>query len=134
MRLFAPAVFVFGAILGVSCQEADASLSLQHPLTEQANSDFEVFGDARFNSAEVVLTRDNVLGGRGAIWAKRTNPHQYWEVSLSIGIRGAEIGGKGLALWYTTQRGLAGNAFGSVEPWDGLGIFFDPNTDGKVIL
>ena len=38
----------------------------------------------------------------------------------------------GLAFWYTTNRGLEGNVFGSVNQWDRLGLFFDANPGGKV--
>ena len=68
----------------------------------------------------------------GAIWSKKANPHVYWEAEFSFRVTGAERGGTGLAFWYVTKRGLGGNVFGSVDQWDGLGVFFDGNTGGKV--
>jgi len=68
----------------------------------------------------------------GAMWSKKANPHVYWEADFTFRVTGAEYGGTGLAFWYTAKRGLAGNVFGSVDQWDGLGVLFDANTAGTV--
>jgi hypothetical protein len=115
-----------------SCQlHIDNSLSLSLPFTS-ATADWDVYGAAALYSDTVVLTPHSPSHLQGALWSKKPNPHTYWEAEFSIRAMGAERGGIGLAFWYTTKRGLGGNVFGSVDQWDGLGLFFDSNTGGKV--
>jgi len=121
-------------ILLTSCQlHPDPSLSMSHPFASTAGN-FETFGSANVLSDTIVLTPHSPSHLGGAIWSKNTNPHTYWEAEFTYRIQGAERGGNGLAFWYSSKRGLGGSVFGSVDQWDGLGVFFDPNTGGKVNL
>lgn len=59
---------------------------------------------------------------------------EAWEVQLAIRIGGGgQIGADGLAFWYSQDPRKEGAAFGSIERWNGLGIFFDTfDNDGLV--
>lgn len=133
LRLVLVLVLVFIHLLPfASCQfHSDNSLSLSLPFTS-ATADWDTFGAATLHSDTVVLTAHSPSHLLGALWSKKPNPHTYWEAEFSFRVMGAERGGIGLAFWYTAKRGLGGNIFGSVDQWDGLGLFFDGNTGGKV--
>jgi hypothetical protein len=115
-----------------TCQlHPDNSLSLSFPFTS-ATTNWDTFGSATLHSDTVVLTPHSPSHLLGALWSKMPNPHQFWEVEFSFRAMGAERGGLGLAFWYAAKRGIAGNVFGSSDQWDGLGLFFDGNSGGKV--
>jgi hypothetical protein len=115
----------------IACQSPDFSLSLSLPLTS-AKQNFDVFGATTLHSDTIVLTPPGRPHLGGAIWSRKANTHQYWEVEFTFRVMGAERGGNGLAFWFTAKKGLGGPVFGNADQWDGLGLFFDGNTGGKV--
>ena len=112
--------------------QRDSALSLSKPFDLYAKNNFDVFGSATVLSDTIVVTPHSPSHLLGAIWAKTANVHTYWEAEFSFRSSGAERGGIGLAFWYTSKRGLGGDVFGSIDQWDGLGLFFDSNTREKV--
>ncbi|QSZ30007.1 hypothetical protein DSL72_004525 [Monilinia vaccinii-corymbosi] len=49
-----------------------------------------------------------------------------WEIEVEFKIHGqGNLHGDGFALWLTKQRATQGDVFGSVDRFEGLGIFFD---------
>ncbi|CZT01216.1 related to vesicular integral-membrane protein VIP36 [Rhynchosporium agropyri] len=49
-----------------------------------------------------------------------------WEIEVEFQINGnGNLHGDGMALWLTKQRATPGPVFGSIDAFDGLGIFFD---------
>lgn len=49
-----------------------------------------------------------------------------WEIEFEFKIHGqGNLYGDGMALWLTKQRAQQGPVFGSVDSFEGLGIFFD---------
>lgn len=126
-------VLVLGFVSFALCQlHPDNSLSLSLPFTS-ATADWDTFGAATLHSDTVVLTPHSPSHLLGALWSKKPNQHTFWEAEFSFRAMGAERGGTGLAFWYATKRGLGGNVFGSVDQWDGFGLFFDGNSGGKVV-
>ena len=111
----------------VTCQNG------KDPPFTSAIRDFDTFGSATVHSDTIVLTPHSPHS-IGAIWSRLANPYKYWEVEFSFRVSGAERGGIGLAFWYSARRGLGGSVFGSIDAWDGLGVFFDANSGGKVPL
>lgn len=62
----------------------------------------------------------------GQIWVSNSNPHKEWQLHFSFSVFGRnQIGGEGLALWYTKDKEQSGPIYGSMDKWNGLGIFFD---------
>jgi Legume-like lectin family len=130
---FLAVFFILTFSLLALCQSRpDKSFSLSQPFTSNAQN-FDVFGSATMHSDTIVLTPHSPSHLLGAIWAKNPNPHTYWEADFSFRASGAERGGMGLAFWYSAKRGLGGEVFGSIDQWDGLGLFFDGNTGGRVL-
>ncbi|OLL24428.1 L-type lectin-like domain-containing protein [Neolecta irregularis DAH-3] len=71
----------------------------------------------------------------GALWAKLSNPHEGWVAEYEIKVDGPEYGGgKGIALWYTSERGKGGLVYGNQDKWDGLGLFIESSSNGRSIL
>jgi hypothetical protein len=127
-----PLVLLFAlSSLSTSEPRPDTSLSLSQPFNSGTQS-FDAFGTASMHSDVIDLTPNAPAHMLAAIWAKNPNSHQYWEAEFSFRVSGAERGGNGLAFWYAARRGTRGNVFGSVDQWDGFGLFLDPNTGGKV--
>lgn len=63
---------------------------------------------------------------RGSVWRTTPNPYKDWEVEFSFKAFGQNhVGGKGLAFWYTKERGVEGPVFGNQEKYEGLGVFLD---------
>ncbi|RKP14450.1 the carbohydrate recognition domain of complex with Mcfd2 [Piptocephalis cylindrospora] len=74
----------------------------------------------------------SITGQRGGIWAKEKNPHKEWEVELQLRVDGRdEIGGEGMAFWYTRGRGVTGQILGNGDKWDGLMVGFDSYDNKK---
>ncbi|KAF5871483.1 putative vesicular integral-membrane protein vip36 protein [Botrytis fragariae] len=49
-----------------------------------------------------------------------------WEIEVEFKVHGqGNLHGDGFAMWLTKQRGIQGDVFGSVDKFEGLGIFFD---------
>jgi hypothetical protein len=124
------------AILLATITLAASQLSLQNEFTltqpfNNAKEKFDVFGSATLYSDTIVLT-PNSPHVSGAIWSKKTNSHKYWQAEFSFRVSGAERGGQGLAFWYAVKPGRSGKVFGNADQWDGLGLFFDANSGGKV--
>jgi hypothetical protein len=97
-------------------------------------------------SQESIRLTPSVPNMRGGIWSQIPNPHSAWQVSAVIGFKVPDpptvfdcsqvefsftaygrnyIGGEGLALWYTKERGDAGDVLGFRDYWNGLGVLCD---------
>lgn len=56
---------------------------------------------------------------------------------MNISISGGPSGGDGMAFWYIKEKAEteSPNAFGGLDSWTGLGIFFDTfDNDGNVLF
>ncbi|CAK9302363.1 unnamed protein product [Gordionus sp. m RMFG-2023] len=64
---------------------------------------------------------------KGWAWNKLPWNHQDFEVIASVKIAGhGKLGADGLAIWFNaTNQGGEGSTFGSLDLWNGLGIFLD---------
>lgn len=68
------------------------------------------------------------LGGKdlqNSIWANLGNNLESWTLDVDFTAGGLVEAGGGLAIWYTTDQGFPGPAYGNKDTWDGLGIFID---------
>jgi len=81
---------------------------------------------------DVLLSQDylrlapSLQNKAGSIWTQNFNPHKEWQVEFSFRVSGRGYsGGEGLAFWYTKERGIAGDIYGSKDAWTGLAVFFD---------
>jgi len=62
----------------------------------------------------------------GWLWSRLPLTATNWEIEFEFKISGAgTLYGDGMALWVTQERATPGPVFGSINKFDGLGIFFD---------
>ncbi|KAG9293677.1 hypothetical protein G9A89_019014 [Geosiphon pyriformis] len=86
---------------------------------------FDTYGNTLL-SEELIRLAPSVPHHSGSIWAQLPNDFKEWEVEISFRISGNYyVGGRGVAFWYTKERGQAGPVLGSKDQWHGLGIFFE---------
>ncbi|KAI8852669.1 legume-like lectin [Chytridium lagenaria] len=104
----------------------DYRLSLKKPfLFFGTLPSFDLHGHA-ISSTESIRLTTSVPKMRGSVWAQEPNPYRAWQLHFSLGISGRTyLGDDGIALWYTSQKGVEGPVYGSQDQWKGLGIFFD---------
>ncbi|RVD85654.1 uncharacterized protein DFL_003967 [Arthrobotrys flagrans] len=62
----------------------------------------------------------------GWLWSRLPLTATNWEIEFEFRIHGdGHLHGDGFAFWVTKDRATAGPVFGSVNKFEGLGIFFD---------
>ncbi|KAK6341294.1 hypothetical protein TWF696_008373 [Orbilia brochopaga] len=62
----------------------------------------------------------------GWLWSRLPLTATNWEIEFEFRIHGdGHLHGDGFAFWVTKDRALSGPVFGSVNKFEGLGIFFD---------
>ncbi|KAL9023460.1 MAG: hypothetical protein Q9196_007186, partial [Gyalolechia fulgens] len=62
----------------------------------------------------------------GWLFSRLPLPATNWEIEVEFKIHGqGSLHGDGMAIWLTKQRGQIGPVFGSVDRFEGLGIFID---------
>lgn len=77
-------------------------------------------------ATDFVRLSPSVPGLKGSVWRQAPNEYKEWEVEFQFKAFGqGHLGGKGLAFWYTKERAIEGNVFGSKDQWTGLGVFMD---------
>ncbi|XP_035207421.1 vesicular integral-membrane protein VIP36-like, partial [Stegodyphus dumicola] len=83
-------------------------------------------GSVMITNHYIRLTPD-LQSRRGAIWNNVPCNVKNWELQVHFKIygKGKELYGDGMALWYTKQPLTSGPVFGSVDYFNGLGIFLD---------
>ncbi|KAF9569953.1 hypothetical protein EC968_002395 [Mortierella alpina] len=79
-----------------------------------------------FVALDFIRLAPSVPGLKGSVWRSSPNEYKEWEVEFSFKAFGqGQVGGKGLAFWYTQERAIEGPVFGSKDLWKGLGVFMD---------
>lgn len=77
-------------------------------------------------ASDFVRLAPSVPGLKGSVWRQTPNEYKEWEVEFQFKAFGqGQVGGRGLAFWYTQERAIEGNVFGSKDQWRGLGVFLD---------
>ncbi|KAI8814579.1 concanavalin A-like lectin/glucanase domain-containing protein [Cladochytrium replicatum] len=75
----------------------------------------------------LTMSLPNHIGG---IWSNQHNPHKEWIAEFTINVFGrGQLGGAGIAFWYTKERMEAGPIFGNRDQWHGLAIMFDTGSE-----
>ena len=93
------------------------------------------YGSARHVGDEYVLSPPSQASQAGAVWAKQANDLESdWTLTVKYRVNGPEHGGKGMAIWYTSDRGQGGPVLGGMDKWDGLGLFLTAQPDGTGAL
>ncbi|BFZ53529.1 hypothetical protein PYCC9005_000554 [Savitreella phatthalungensis] len=94
----------------------------------------QIYGSAQQVGDEIILTPPGRPSQAGAIWATDSTDLPEWTLDIKFRVNGPPGGGKGLAIWFTADRGQGGQVFGSMDQWDGLGVFLTTQSDGTGVL
>ncbi|KAG5915770.1 hypothetical protein E4U42_007915 [Claviceps africana] len=136
MRLSAfPAALVAG-LVGVAQADHESglkSLSLRTHTIEKPFLDtdmqsrwFEFGGDAIIRTDSYIRLTSDLPSQSGWLFSRLPLTATNWEVEVEFQISGKhQLYGDGLAMWITKERGQRGVVFGSVDRFEGLGIFID---------
>ncbi|KAG0288589.1 hypothetical protein BGZ96_007686 [Linnemannia gamsii] len=104
----------------------DYKQSLKKPFTYNGAMPFWGNHGNSFVASDFVRLSPSVPGLKGSVWRQAPNEYKEWEVEFQFKAFGqGHLGGKGLAFWYTKERAIEGDIFGSKDQWTGLGIFMD---------
>ncbi|ORY06718.1 hypothetical protein K493DRAFT_295857 [Basidiobolus meristosporus CBS 931.73] len=111
------------------------SLSLHMPYIdeEMRSNHFEFGGDTVVNTYKGVQLTADLPSRAGWLWSKHALPTNSWEVEFEFKVdgHGTNIFGDGFAFWATTNDPQTGPVFGSVDRFEGLGVFFDTYANAK---
>ncbi|MCJ1389363.1 hypothetical protein MMC18_002219 [Xylographa bjoerkii] len=87
---------------------------------------FEFGGDTIVRADKYIRLASDLQSRIGWIFSKVPLTATNWEIEFEFKIHGkGSLHGDGMALWITKQRATGGPIFGSVDKFEGLGIFFD---------
>ncbi|KAI7879703.1 hypothetical protein K492DRAFT_148059 [Lichtheimia hyalospora FSU 10163] len=104
------------------------SISIPYIDDELQNRWFDFGGDTVINTnRHIRLTSKSLQAQQGYLWSRLPLTSNNFEIEFEfhIGGQSGHLYGDGLAMWLTKQRSRAGPVFGSVDNFEGLGIFFD---------
>ncbi|ROW04620.1 hypothetical protein VPNG_07475 [Cytospora leucostoma] len=87
---------------------------------------YDFGGDAVVRTDSYIRLTSNRPSQMGWLWSKVPLTATNWEIEVEFKIGGKDnLFGDGFAMWITKQRAQPGPVFGSVDNFEGLGIFFD---------
>lgn len=87
---------------------------------------YDFGGDAIIRTDQYIRLTSDRPSQTGYLWSRVPLTATNWEVEVEFKIHGKhQLYGDGFAMWVTKQRTEQGPVFGSVDKFDGLGIFFD---------
>jgi len=110
------------------------NLSLAPPyITQSLRNDDWSFGNATVMEVNnYIRLTPNLPSKQGWLWSKVPLISNNWEIEFEYKIHSKKgknnnnyINGDGFAFFYTSERAIEGNAFGNIQNFNGLGIFFD---------
>ncbi|KAG5960082.1 hypothetical protein E4U58_004782 [Claviceps cyperi] len=136
MRLFAlPAALLAGLVGSAQVDPAAdmESISLRTHSIQQPYLDtgmlsrwFEFGGDTLIRTDSYIRLTSDLPSQSGWLFSRIPLTATNWEVEVEFQISGKhQLYGDGFAMWITKERGQMGPVFGSVDRFEGLGIFFD---------
>ncbi|CAO3704109.1 unnamed protein product [Rhizopus stolonifer] len=94
---------------------------------ELQNRWFDFAGDAIVNTNQHIRLTSKKQSQSGFLWSRMPLASDNFEVEIEFKVEGTSghLYGDGFAMWLTRQRMLPGPVFGSVDRFEGLGVFFD---------
>ncbi|GAA5947560.1 hypothetical protein JCM10213_005159 [Rhodosporidiobolus nylandii] len=94
---------------------------------------FDFGGSTIINTNKHVRLTQDRPSQAGWLWSRLALAPNSFEVEFEFRVDGKSnnIYGDGFAMWLTRGRAGMGPVFGSVDYWDGLGIFFDTYANSR---
>lgn len=87
---------------------------------------FDFGGDTVIRTDRYVRLTPDTGSRAGWLFSRVPLTATNWEIEVEFKVHGTgTLYGDGFAMWLTKQRGQGGPVFGSVDKFEGLGIFFD---------
>jgi mannose-binding lectin 2 len=87
---------------------------------------FDFGGDTIIRTDSYIRLTSDKPSQSGWLFSRVPLTATNWEVEIEFKITGKNnLYGDGLAMWVTRQRGQMGQVFGSVDNFEGLGLFID---------
>ncbi|KAK2624645.1 hypothetical protein QTJ16_005838 [Diplocarpon rosae] len=102
--------------------------SLQQPYldSDMQSRWFDFGGNTIVRADQYIRLTSDRPSQEGWIFSRVPLTATNWEIEVEFKIHGTgNLHGDGMALWLTKQRAQPGPVFGSINPFEGLGIFFD---------
>jgi len=110
------------------------NLSLQPPYTNEGlrNVDWS-FGNATVMEVNnYIRLTPSLPSKQGWLWSKVPLISNNWEIEFEYKIHSkSNNNGDGFAFFYASERAIEGDAFGNIQNFKGLGIFFDTFANSK---
>lgn len=90
-------------------------------------------GDAIINTNKHIRLTRNRPSQMGWLWSRLPLTAANWvlEVEFKISGESGHLYGDGMAFWLTTQRAQPGPVFGSIDQFEGLGVFLDTYANSR---
>lgn len=87
---------------------------------------FDWGGDTIIRADQYIRLTSDRQAQSGWLWSRLPLTATNWEIEFEFKIHGSgNLYGDGMAMWITKQRAQTGPVFGSVDKFEGLGVFFD---------
>jgi len=129
-------IVIFGLLLLASGSERNVYQKREHSLSKPystisgfgAGSSYWDFGGNAMITGNYVRLTSEKNGEAGFLWNNVPTEFKNWELHLHYKIKSSkakQMGGDGMALWYTKDRMQRGNVFGAKNTFVGLGVFLD---------
>ncbi|KAI5779721.1 legume-like lectin family-domain-containing protein [Geopyxis carbonaria] len=102
--------------------------SLQQPYLDSDLQSrwFDWGGDTVIRADQYVRLASDRQHQAGYLWSRLPLTATNWEIEWEFKIHGqGNLYGDGMALWITKQRATPGPVFGSIDNFEGLGLFID---------
>ncbi|KAI9315724.1 legume-like lectin family-domain-containing protein [Dichotomocladium elegans] len=103
------------------------SISMPYIDDELQNRWFDFGGDVIINTNRQIRLTSTRQSQQGFLWSRLPLTAANFEIEFEFKVGGqtGHLYGDGFALWLTKQRSTIGPVFGSVDNFEGLGVFFD---------
>ncbi|KAH7907342.1 legume-like lectin family-domain-containing protein [Hygrophoropsis aurantiaca] len=90
-------------------------------------------GDAYINTNKHIRLTRPKSSQMGWLWSRLplTSTNYVVEIEFKVSGESTHLFGDGLAVWLTTSRAEPGPVFGSIDKFEGLGIFLDTYANGR---
>jgi mannose-binding lectin 2 len=87
---------------------------------------WEFGGDTIIRTDKFIRLTSDQPSRDGWIWSKLPLTATNWEIEVEFAIHGAgNLHGDGMAMWLTKEKAKQGQVFGSMDNFEGLGLFID---------
>ncbi|WWC71850.1 uncharacterized protein I206_105809 [Kwoniella pini CBS 10737] len=109
------------------------SLAAPYVDSDLQNRWWDFGGNAIINTNKHVRLTQDRPSEKGWLWSRMPMSVQNWQIDVEYKVDGKahNMFGDGFAMWISKDRAKEGPVFGSVDYFNGLGIFFDTYSNSR---